>query len=114
VPHAYAKSVCAEVGCWRHAVKRGRCAVHFYWPKRNPLRADGRTIRKLRDRLARKHGYRCVHPDASERTCTRGDFPLEVHHLDGDVTNNALDNLELRCRRHNPRGAGLHRKNVSA
>jgi HNH endonuclease len=105
-----APGTCAEPGCAGIPVAKGRCRAHLVWPKRNPDRADGRTVRNLRDRLARRDGYRCRHPDASERTCTRGDFPLEVHHRDGDVRNDALDNLELRCRRHNPRGGGLHKR----
>jgi hypothetical protein len=109
-----APSVCNEPGCWRAAINRGRCRKHLVWPKRNAARADGRTIRRKRDQLARSYGYRCQHPDAGPLTCTRGDFPLEVHHINGDVSDDRLDNLELRCRRHNPRGAGLHRKNVSA
>jgi hypothetical protein len=106
-----APSVCAEPGCPNAAVNRGRCREHLVWPKRNPKRMDGRTTRRKRDQLARRDGYRCQHPDASPATCTRGDFPLEVHHRDGDVSNDRLDNLELRCRRHNPRGAALHRRN---
>jgi hypothetical protein len=90
-------------------VHKGKCSEHLIWPKRNADRADGRTIRKLRDRLARRDGNGCQHPDAGPATCTRPDFPLEVHHRDGDVTHDALENLELRCRRHNPRGGGLHK-----
>jgi len=101
---------CAEPGCWRVPVHRGRCQQHTQWVPRNPDRADGRTIRRLRDELARRHGYRCQHPDASPTTCTRGDHPLEVHHLTADVTDNRLEVLELRCRRHNPRGGGLHKR----
>jgi hypothetical protein len=105
-----APSTCATPGCAGIPIAKGRCRKHLVWPRRNPARADGRTIRRLRDRLARRDGYRCRHRDAAPLTCTRGDFPLEVHHVDGDVTNDALDNLELRCRRHNPRGAGLRKR----
>jgi hypothetical protein len=101
-----APGTCATPGCAGVPVAKGRCREHLVWPKRNPDRADGRTIAKLRDRLVRRDGYRCCHPEASETTCTRGDFPLEVHHLAGDVTDNRLEVLELRCRRHNPRGGG--------
>jgi hypothetical protein len=105
-----ALGTCSTPGCPGIPIAKGYCREHLVWPKRDPRRADGRTIARLRDRLVRRDGYRCADPDASERTCTRADYPLEVHHLDGDVTNDALDNLELRCRRHNPRGAGLHKR----
>jgi HNH endonuclease len=105
-----APGTCAEPGCAGVPVAKGRCRAHLTWPQRNPERADGRTIRKLRDRLVRRDGNRCRHPEASERTCTRADYPLEVHHRNGDVSDNRLDNLELRCRRHNPRGGGLHKR----
>jgi hypothetical protein len=36
-------------------------------------------------------------------------FIMRPHHLNGDPSDDRLDNLELRCRRHNPRGGGLHR-----
>jgi hypothetical protein len=108
-----APGTCARPGCPSIPIAKGYCRAHLVWPKRNPDRADGRTIARLRDRLVRRDGYRCRHPDASPLTCTRGDFPLEVHHLDNDVTNNVLDNLELRCRRHNPRGATLHARSPS-
>ena len=65
-----------------------------------PGRADGRTIAKLRDRLARRDGYRCRTPTRASAHLHARRFPLEVHHLDGDVTNDPLDNLVLR-RRHN-------------
>jgi hypothetical protein len=100
---------CSTPGCAGVPIAKGKCREHLVWPKRNPDRADGRTIAKLRDRLAQRDGNRCQHPDAGPGTCTRGDFPLEVHHRDGDVTHDALDNLELRCRRHHPRGGGLHK-----
>jgi hypothetical protein len=105
-----APGTCAEPGCAGVPIAKGRCRQHLVWPKRNPDRADGRTIRRLRDRLARRDGYRCRHPDASPATCTRGEFPLEVHHLNGDVTDNRLEVLELRCRRHNPRGPATHKR----
>jgi hypothetical protein len=65
-----APGTCAEPGCAGIPVAKGRCRAHLVWPKRNPDRADGRTVRNLRDRLARRDGYRCRHPDASERTCS--------------------------------------------
>jgi hypothetical protein len=101
---------CHTPGCSGIPVAKGYCREHLTWPKRNPARADGRTIRKLRDRLAQRDGNRCQHPDASAATCTRGDFPLEVHHRNADVRDDALENLELRCRRHNPRGGGLNKR----
>ncbi len=99
---------CNVDGCAGVPVVKGKCRDHLVWSKRNPDRLGGRAVARLRDQLTRRDGYRCRHPDAGRDTCTL-DTVLEVHHLDGDVTHNALTNLELRCRRHNPRGGGLHR-----
>jgi hypothetical protein len=52
--------------------------------------------RKLREGVLDRDGHRC-------RVCGATEL-LEVHHLDGDWRNDALSNLETRCRAHNPRG----------
>jgi hypothetical protein len=106
---ARAPTLCAVDGCWRIAVKRGRCEVHHEWAPRNPLRPDGRTTKRLTAQVVERDGYRCSHPEASPQTCSPPTIPLELHHRNRDVADNRLDNLELRCRRHNERGAPLHR-----
>jgi hypothetical protein len=35
--------------------------------------------------------------------------PIELHHLNG-VEDNRPEALELRCRKHNPRGAPTHKR----
>lgn len=44
-----------------------------------------------------RDGHKCVRCGATER--------LEVHHIDDDPRNDAMDNLETRCPGCNPRGA---------
>ena len=93
--YRYAKSACAEPGCPNVArYRNGRCKAHQH-PRGE--RADKRVIAALRAQLVARDGERCAVCDATER--------LEVHHLDGNAMHNTLDNVELRCVPHNPRGA---------
>lgn len=100
MPYRYkhANSVCAEAGCWRIAVARGRCREHQL--PRAP-RVNARVIARLRRQLIAKYGERCAICGVTER--------LEVHHLDGNAMHNTLANVELRCLPHNPRGADTTR-----
>jgi hypothetical protein len=92
--YRHAKSACAEPGCPNMALYRnGRCREHQH-PRGE--RADKRVIAALRAQLVARDGERCTICGA-----TSG---LEVHHLDGVTTHNTLDNVELRCASHNPRG----------
>jgi len=61
------------------------CAAH------RPRRPRGRQLAKLRARVLAVYGRRC-------RDCGRSDVPLEVYHLDGDVSNNRIQNLIPLCR----------------
>ena len=50
-----------------------------------------------------ERGERCEHPSADHAG------PIELNHL-GGVEDNRPDALELRCRKHNPRGAPTHKR----
>ena len=56
--------------------------------------AISKTIRKY---LFEKHNSRCAQCGWGEVNRTTGKVPLEVHHKDGDYTNNTEDNLILLC-----------------
>lgn len=98
--YRYAASTCAEPRCPNLAVKRGRCGVHQL-PASAPGRPGPRAVARLRAQLIAKFGERCAVCLATER--------LEVHHVNGDPSDNALRNVELRCAAHNPRGGGHQR-----
>lgn len=88
----------------RCPVYGGRCREHARWPAGNPVRASGWEISRLKAMLIAEGGESCEQPGCEATT------PLELHHVNGDPSDNHPDNLELRCRRHNPRGAGLHQR----
>ena len=43
------------------------------------------------------HNNKCEKCGWGEVNETTGNVPLEVHHIDGDCTNNSEDNLQLLC-----------------
>ena len=47
--------------------------------------------------LMEKHNCKCEKCGWGEKNETTGKIPLEVHHMDGDCTNNKEDNLQLLC-----------------
>lgn len=47
--------------------------------------------------LMEKYNYKCSKCGWNERNQFTGNIPLEVHHKDGDYTNNDEDNLDLLC-----------------
>jgi 5-methylcytosine-specific restriction endonuclease McrA len=65
------------------------CSQHR-WPS-SPGRLRGRAGVELRERVKRIHGHRCRH-------CGVTGVPLEVHHRNGDHTDNRLANLLPLCR----------------
>ena len=79
---------------------------HYQWHVAASCNRPGstRAWRVLLQLVLRRDGYRCVLCDSTEE--------LEIHHLDGDWTNNAPSNLQTRCLRHNPRG-GVDSHNLS-
>jgi 5-methylcytosine-specific restriction endonuclease McrA len=54
-------------------------------------RPRGRQLAKLRTRVFAIYGRRCS-------DCGRADVPLEVHHVNGDPTDNRLANTIPLCR----------------
>jgi HNH endonuclease len=89
---------CAQPGCTGIPIHAGRCRAHARWPTGNPRRASGWEISRLKAMLIAERGERCEYRGGDHAG------PLELHHVDSDPSNNHPDNLELRCRRHNPRG----------
>ena len=84
-----AAGTCNVDGCAGIPIYRGRCPEHVQWNNLSP-RQRGRALMDQRDRMLRSRGRRC-------QQCA-GPPPLELHHVDGDVTNNEPDNTVLLCR----------------
>lgn len=47
--------------------------------------------------LFEKNNNKCEKCGWSEKNETTGNIPLQIHHIDGDCTNNKEDNLQLLC-----------------
>ena len=47
--------------------------------------------------LIQKYGEKCMECGWSKRNPTSGKIPIELEHIDGDSTNNSLENLKLLC-----------------
>jgi 5-methylcytosine-specific restriction endonuclease McrA len=56
-----------------------------------PRAAPSHRLAKLRERVFAVYGRRC-------RDCGRSDVPLEVHHINGDPTDNRIRNTMPLCR----------------
>ena len=75
-------------GCSGVPIYRGRCPAHVQWQGLTP-RQRGRALIERRDRIMRARGRTC-------QQCGDGGR-LELHHVDGDPSNDAPDNLMLLC-----------------
>jgi hypothetical protein len=101
-----APGVCLEPGCAGVPVYRGRCKQHARWPPRNPARGlDGHETKRRRARLEREQRGRCAR---CRRPIPHGTG--ELHHRDGDPSNDAHSNLELVHAGCNPRGPATHKR----
>lgn len=53
--------------------------------------------KRIRRYLFEKYGNKCCRCGWGEINLSTGKIPLEIHHVDGDYTNNVESNLELLC-----------------
>jgi predicted nucleic acid-binding Zn ribbon protein len=61
------------------------------------LKANKTVINPIKKYLLKKFNYRCGKCGWGEINPITGKSPLEVHHIDGDFTNNNEDNLMVIC-----------------
>lgn len=67
------------------------------WSKDQQLKdwSEYTHTRSVKKQLIKTRGHKC---EDCDRTQWKGaDIPLEIHHVDGDKTNNTYDNLQLMC-----------------
>jgi 5-methylcytosine-specific restriction endonuclease McrA len=68
-------------------------------------RIDVHGLRNGSTRAWRKQRVQIIERDEGRCGVCGSTENLEVHHIDGNPQNDDLDNLETRCRTHNPRGS---------
>ena len=76
--------------------------------KRRTDRLRGKARVTLRKRTLSVFGNQCAALVDGERCVTMG--PLEIHHVDGDRTNDAFENRVPLCRPHHLEFAGMPRE----
>lgn len=65
--------------------------------KESGMRGKTNISRHIRKYLIEKHNNSCEKCGWDKVNLITGNSPLEIHHIDGDHTNNKEDNLELLC-----------------
>ena len=58
---------------------------------------DGSVSAFIRRYLIEKSGHQCTRCGWAEINPTTGKIPIQIHHIDGDWSNNAEENLTLLC-----------------
>lgn len=69
------------------------------WNKDQQLKdwSDYSKVESLKPHLIKLRGHQCQNKKCKRETWLGLPIPLETHHIDGDKTNNSLDNLLLLC-----------------
>ena len=65
--------------------------------KNNPEKFNNTHYPFIKNYLMELHNYKCELCGWGEINQFTKNIPLEVHHIDGDCTNNCIENLQLIC-----------------
>lgn len=65
--------------------------------KHSGMRGKTATAKWIKEYLISLHGEKCMQCDWDERNPFTGLIPIELEHIDGDFTNNKIENLLLLC-----------------
>ena len=83
--------------CFQNYMKEKRITD---W-KKNPSKYSKEDIPEfIRKYMLEKADYKCQICGWDEVNKTTGNIPLEIHHIDGDCTNNKEENLQVLCPNH--------------
>jgi Zn finger protein HypA/HybF involved in hydrogenase expression len=83
-----------------------KCQHEYYYQKyierwkngeENGLKGEYSISQHIKRYLFEKHNNKCEKCGWGETNEFTGTIPLEVHHMDGDYTNNKEENLQLLC-----------------
>lgn len=89
--------------------------------KRNGIKGEYEISNYIRHYLLEKNNYRCEKCGWGEKNIYTNTIPLEIHHIDGDYSNNSEENLQILCpnchsltethKSHNKKGRKTRNKN---
>lgn len=65
--------------------------------KKNGIKGKGDISQYIKRFLFEKHGHKCQLCGWAEVNEYTGKIPLQIHHIDGNCTNNKEENLQLLC-----------------
>lgn len=65
--------------------------------KHDGMRGKTATVKWIKWYLINENGEKCMKCGWGERNSHTGNIPIELEHIDGDFTNNHIDNLTLLC-----------------
>lgn len=65
--------------------------------KHNGMRGKTSTAIWIKWYLINQHGEKCMECGWCERNKYTGNIPIELEHIDGDYSNNKIENLKLLC-----------------
>jgi hypothetical protein len=80
--------------CSSKCLNEYRQKITFYKIETGDVTFDYRQYKKY---LIHKHGNKCMDCGWCEVNKTSGKIPIELEHIDGDSSNNKLENLKLLC-----------------
>ncbi len=63
----------------------------------NGMKGKTSTAKWIKWYLIQLFGEKCMECNWNEKNPTTGNIPIELEHIDGDYTNNKIDNLKLLC-----------------
>lgn len=87
----YCSNECQQLWQYEEYIKRWKNGFE------NGIIGEYQISKYIKRYLFEKYDYQCVRCGWGEINEFTGKRPLEVHHKDGDYTNNTEDNLELLC-----------------
>lgn len=81
----------------RNAYVRNLKIKEWIEGKSNPQRGVGQLPEYIKEYLNTIHRYKCEKCGWGEKNPITGKVPLQIHHIDGDCTNNRFENLQILC-----------------
>ena len=91
IKHKYCSGKCQQDYQYKTYIDRWKCGLE------NGMRGEYLVSQHIKRYLMGKFNNKCSQCGWGEVNPYTGNIPLEVHHNDGDYTNNKEENLDLLC-----------------